>query len=263
MTDTGKTAVGIADNVRMRANFPARIRAGEKLAIDTIISARGTAGRTEVWDRVYITADEDFYLRYVPGSAIVHNTGELNGRNIGTDYLFSESGALLGYNTISRILPGGSEYAGSVTYQFAVDKAEFNMELLVGILAENRTEWGEELKCKEGDTVSFKVKYGNTGTMIQENVLIQATMPEGLEYLNGKTTLKNNSDPEGAVVNDDLTGKNGMNIGNYAGGNGWAEVMFYARVADNLSGVFIPQVTVNTADGNRIDAVQITVTGEQ
>lgn len=41
---------------------------------------------------------------------------EYNRRRLVADYLFGD-GALIGYNKLSGILPGGDEYAGYITYQ--------------------------------------------------------------------------------------------------------------------------------------------------
>jgi len=112
--------VGIADDVRMSANFPATVKKGETLTVNAIISAADT-NPLSVWDGTTVTANEDVTLRYVPGSALIHNGGELDGQAIGPDYLFSDDGALLGYNEFSGLLPGGFEYAGYVTFQFIVE----------------------------------------------------------------------------------------------------------------------------------------------
>ena len=114
--DVGKTAIGIADGASVKSSFPATINAGEKATVTATLLASDT-DPLAVWDGAYLIASENVKLEYVPGTAIIHNGGELNGSNIGPDYLFGE-GALLGYDEFSGLLPGCNEYAGYITYQF-------------------------------------------------------------------------------------------------------------------------------------------------
>ncbi len=256
----GTTAIGIADNVRMSANFPAQIKAGEKLSVNTIISASDT-NPLSVWDGAYVTADSDLYLRYVPGSAMIHNGGDLNKQAVGPDYLFSEGGALLGYNKFSGLLPGCNEYAGYVTYQFVADQPDFKISKMVlngdGVYVESTV-------SESGKTVEFKIRYENTGTMIQENVVMKDTLPDGLEYIKGSSILKNNSDPNGSVVSDNIMSESGLNIGNYAGGDGWAEVSYKAKIKESIDcgKTLTNNVVVVTDDGAKEDKADVVVDGD-
>jgi uncharacterized repeat protein (TIGR01451 family) len=263
-TPIGQTAIGIADNVRMSANFPAKIQKGEKLAVNAIISARFSDLVAEdvprtVWDGAYVAASELLYLRYVPGTATIHNGGELNGANIGPDYLFSDEGAVLGYNKWSGILPGCNMYAGYVTYQFQADKPDFTMSKKIktadGKLVDSVT-------VNAGAIVEFVVSYQNIGTMVQENVRVRDVLPAGFEYIKGSAVLKNNSNPTGGKVNDDLVKEGGMNIGNYAGGDGYAEISYKAKVVtDTCEAVVRNRVSVITADGSKDDIAEVKVAG--
>lgn len=251
--DVGKTAIGIADGVAMKSSFPATVMKGEKATVTGIITAADTSPLS-VWDGAYLIGGEDVYLRYVPGTATIHNGGQLNGQNIGPDYLFGD-GALLGYNQFSGLLPGCNEYAGYVTYQIFADAPNF--EVTKSIISDTTD-------VKVGDEVTFKVRYQNTGTMDQLNVVVRDTIPEGLTYIPGSTMLYNNNLTGGKVVNDDLVTENGMNIGDYAGGSGWAEVTYKAKVNEGLKcgGELTNTALVSTTDGNKSASVTLTVTGE-
>lgn len=117
-----KKAIGIADGSAIRSSFPKLIKADEPNSISATIIA-GDTNPLEVSDSINITSDEDCYLKYVPGTAIIHNKGALNGQSPGPDYLFGV-GSLIGFNKISGLLPGGEEYAGFITYRFFVDNAK-------------------------------------------------------------------------------------------------------------------------------------------
>mgnify|MGYP000862258342 CR=1 FL=1 len=255
----GKTAVGIADNVRMSANFPAQIKAGEKLAVNAIISAADT-NPLSVWDGAYINADSDFYLRYVPGSATYHNGGALNGQPVGPDYLFSDEGVLLGYDKAIGLLPGCNQYAGFVTYQFVADRPEFDINKTV---LDGKGVYVDNVVASSGDMVTFRVRYENKGTMIQQNVVVKDTLPDGLEYIKGSSSLKNNSDTGGSKVSDNIITASGLNIGNYAGGDGWAEVSYQAKIKSGLAcdKKLTNMVSVITADGTKEDSATVSVGG--
>lgn len=251
--DVGKTAIGIADGAAVKSTFPATVKKGEKAIANATIFASDT-DPLEVWDGAYMIASEDLYLRYVPGTAIIHNGGELNGQSIGPDYLFGE-GALLGYNKFSGILPGCNEYAGYITYQIFADAPDFNIE---------KTVISDSNIVKVGDEVTFKVRYENTGTMDQLNVVIRDTMPSKLTYVPGSTILYNNNFIDGKTVNDDIAAESGINIGDYAGGNGWAEIVYRAKVNDNAycSDVITNTALISTTDGNKSAEASLTVNPE-
>lgn len=251
--EVGKTAIGIADGAAVKSSFPAYVKSGEKATVTGTLFASDT-NPLEVWDGAYLNAAEDLYLRYVPGTATIHNGGELNGQSIGPDYLFGD-GALLGYNQFSGILPGCNEYAGYITYQLFADAPGFDI---------SKSLVGDSSTVRAGDIVTFKVRYDNTGTMDQTNVVVRDTLPDSLEYVTGSAKLYNNNFTEGKAVNDDIISENGMNIGDYAGGSGWAEVTYQVLVKDNVNcgDEITNRVTVSTNDGNKHADLTLTVTGD-
>ena len=251
--DIGKTAIGIADGAAVKSSFPATVKAGERATVTATIFANDT-NPLAVWDGAYMNPNQDLYLRYVPGTATIHNGGALNGQSIGPDYLFGD-GALLGYNNFSGILPGCNEYAGYITYQIFADAPGFDI---------SKSVVGDSTTVKAGDIVTFKVRYDNTGTMDQTNVVVRDTLPTGLQYVAGSAKLYNNNFPDGKEVNDDIINENGMSIGDYAGGSGWAEVTYQVLVEDgvNCGDEITNNVTVSTNDGNKHAGLTLTVTGD-
>lgn len=249
--EIGKTAVGIADGAAVKSSFPAVVKAGEKATVTATIFASDT-NPLAVWDGAYMNPSQDLYLRYVPGTATIHNGGALDGQSIGPDYLFGD-GALLGYNKFSGILPGCNEYAGYITYQVFADAPGFDI---------SKSVVGDTSTVRAGDIVTFKVRYDNTGTMDQNNVVVRDTLPDKLEYVVGSAKLYNNNFPDGKEVNDDIITENGMNIGDYAGGNGWAEVTYQVLVKEGVEcGEEITNnVIVSTTDGNKHADLTLTAT---
>ena len=251
--EVGKTAIGIADGAAVKSSFPAMVKSGEKATVTATLFASDT-DPLAVWDGAYLNPSQDLYLRYVPGTATIHNGGALNGQSIGPDYLFGD-GALLGYNQFSGILPGCNEYAGYITYQIFADAPGFDI---------SKSVVGDSTIVKKGDIVTFKVRYENTGTMDQTNVVIKDTLPDTLQYVTGSAKLYNNNNPDGTAVNDDIITENGMNIGDYAGSTGWAEVTYQVMVNDNVNCAdeITNNVTVSTNDGNKHAGLTLTVTGD-
>lgn len=249
----GTTAAGIAEEVSLKSSFPATVKKGEQATVTATINTKNASPRS-VWDGAYLKSTEDLYLRYVPGTAIIHNGGTLNGQSIGPDYLFGD-GALLGYNKFSGILPGCNEYAGYITYQIFADAPDFTV---------SKTIVGDSSVVKAGDEITFKIRYDNTGTMNQENIVVRDQLPSGLTYVNGSTTLYNNNFTSGKAVNDDLVTEHGMNIGDYAGGSGWAEVTYKAKVNDSVKcgDAITNAALVSTNDGNKSADVTLVVSSE-
>ncbi len=252
--EVGKTAIGIADGASVKSSFPAIVKKGKKATVSATIFAADT-NPLAVWDGAYMIPSRDLYLRYVPGSATIHNGGALNGQSIGPDYLFGD-GALLGYNKFSGILPGCNNYAGYITYRIFADAPDFTIK---------KTVVGGVSTVKAGDVVTFKIRYDNTGTMNQSNVVVKDTLPAGLTYVPGSTVLYNNNLISGKAVNDDIISAKGMNIGNYAGGTGWAEVVYKAKVNAGVKcdDKLVNSVIVSTTDGNKKASVTLTVTADK
>ena len=115
------TGVGIAQNVRVRSMLPDTVQRGERQRVGGEISA-SNATPESVWDHVYITnpSDVDLVLRFVLGSAIIHSSGEVDGRVLSRN-LFSGIGTFVGFNELDGLLPGCAEFSGHIIYRFVVE----------------------------------------------------------------------------------------------------------------------------------------------
>ena len=110
---------GIAENVRLRMNYIAStLNAGEAAVIRGTISSSNAIPK-EVWDTAYLNAKEAVGLRYVPNSAVLHNTGSLGGTVLNDDAVFGkDGGTYLGYSKgYWGMIPGCNEFAGYVTFR--------------------------------------------------------------------------------------------------------------------------------------------------
>ena len=221
--------IGIAWDVRLNAVFPQVVRAGERAMITSLISSSNTTPK-EVWDEVFVTSTQDVELTYVPGSAIIHSNGAVNGKILPSS-LFSEKGTFIGYDALDGVLPGCTQYAGYVIYRISVGRPAFTVNKTVSIDGVN---FSDKVSVAPGKEVTFKIVYANTGTSDQANVNIKDTLPDYMAYMPGSTILTNGTHPNGLKLDEDvsiITG-GGINIGNYGKGTS-ATITFRAKIAES------------------------------
>lgn len=220
----------VAENVRAKFSLPTTT--GKKVQVQGTISADNATPKS-VWDEANFNSTEDFNLAYIPNSAKFSNNvfGDA-GANLSTD-LFTSAGAQLGYTKLDGKIPGCFQYDGYVYFtvkpQFA-PKNEFDTKKQVRTTG--TTEWKKDVAINAGDTVDYMLTYKNTGETRQNNVLMQDTLPAGMEYVPGSTTLHNGTNPNGIKVSDNVTKPSGINIGDYLP-NAVAYVKFSAKAVTN------------------------------
>ena len=252
---------GIAKNVRMRTQMPKSVKAGEKARITSFITS-SNAQPAEVWDEAYGTADGNYQLSYVPGSAKITSNGKVNGKTV-ANTLYT-IGAPLGYDALDGTLPGCNQYAGYVIYRFKVDQPNF--EVTKDVAPANSTSYVDKLATTANSEVTYKMSYRNTGSIQQDNVVIRDKLPKGLTYVKGSTYISNSktNNKWSRVSEDTITGR-GINVGSYAP-KGGVFVKFNARVAgnDDLANcgvnTIINTATAETSNGSKSDDATITVT---
>lgn len=216
----------VANGTYAKAQIPAVVPAGSNGTKAVGYVGATNATPKEVWDDISFknTTGGDIALRYVTGSATIHNFGATDGAKLSDNIV--TSGASLGYNAIDGNVPGCDEFAGYVTFRVKADQPNFTIEKQVR--KAGTATWSENVSVKAGDTVDYQIQYKNTGTTEQKNVVIKDKLPKGLTYVAGSTYLKNASNPSAKQVSDNLT-KDGINIGHYTPGSN-AYLKFSAKV---------------------------------
>lgn len=223
----GLTEAGVSLGTSIKSSFPATVTPGTRGTIVSTIMSDNAQPR-QVWDEAYVTTTSPVFLRYVPGTIVIHNGGNINGQNINPEYLFSSAGALIGFNNFGGGVPGCNEFAGYIIYRFKVDQPNFSIEKKASLDGVN---WSESVKAAPGREVWFKVRYTNTGTMDQDGVHLRDALPTGMTYIPGTSMLYNPNFPSGKAVPDEIMTTGGINIGNYSFGSGsWGEIRFMAKV---------------------------------
>lgn len=233
-----KKAIGIADGTAVRSSFPKKLNANEQGVVSAHIVASDT-DPIEIWAKAFVKSEKDCYLRYIPGSALIHNKGKLHGSNPGPDFLFGV-GSLIGFNNFSGLLPGGYEYAGRITYQLFADFPDFDGSIKCSYLNSK----------DDKDVYAIRVRYENIGSMDQTNVVVRAILSTSTHY-KLESTILNNNNTVNRMVNDDIVANHGINIGDYAGGSGWAQLEFKVIVPSVRNEKIKVGALISTTDGNK------------
>ncbi|MBR5669805.1 DUF11 domain-containing protein [Candidatus Saccharibacteria bacterium] len=220
---------GIANSVRVSTGLTSwAVNNAKPVTISGVITST-TANPTSVWDEATLTTTSarDVVLKYVEGSAVIHNQGKSNGTILSTD-LFSKEGTYLGYNVLDGWLPGCSEYSGYIEYDIRADQVNSTISKTV---SKDGTNFYETVDAKPGDTLTYKVSFKNTGTVSLTNVTFHDKLPTGVTLVPGTTTLVNGANPNGLKMKD-LIGQSGFNTGLY-GKNATATITYKVKVNDD------------------------------
>lgn len=260
-TNLNLSGVGVAHGAYVRAEIPAIVTNGSTNTEAVGYVGAANANPSQVWDNISFsnTTGEDIALRYIAGSATIHNLGSTNGQTLSDNIV--TTGASLGYNSLNGELPGCNEYAGYVT--FRVRAVQPNFSVIKDVRIAGTTTWSDSVTAKAGDIVEYQVQYINNGDTIQNNVVIKDVLPANLTYINGSTVIKNSNYPNGKTVSDDVTGI-GINIGNSMP-NSNAYLKFSAKIADvNALSCGVNTITnaaeAQTTNGIKRDTAVVTVT---
>lgn len=228
LNDAAHNYAGIARNAYVKAQIPNVVTKGATATKSVGFVGASNATPAEVWDDVAFSnkTNGDIYLRYVPGSATIHNFGSTNGKSLSDSII--TTGAPIGYNALDGNVPGCNEFSGYVTFRIKATQGDFTVEKQVRVAGE--TEYKTNITAKPGDKLEYRIQYKNTGSIQTNNVVVKDTLPAHVSYLAGTTTLKNGNFPNGKTISDNLTTK-GVNIGDYPAGIN-AFVKFEAKVDD-------------------------------
>ena len=253
---------GIAQNAQMRVQMPATVKAGERARITGFVSADNAQPGT-AWDEAYGAASNNIALRYVPNSATIYSNGAVDGQKM-PESLFT-TGAKLGYDKLDGKLPGCNQYAGWVTYNIKVDQPNF--EVVKKVSEKGKNNWQDSITAKPGEEIDYRIHYKNTGTTVQNDVVIQDTLPQDVSYVNGTTHVSNAASnfQWQSTTNNEVT-KGGLNIGNYAAGGG-AYVKFTAKVASAKElecgkNTLVNKAAAKTNNGDKSDTAEVIVEKE-
>ena len=253
------SGVGIAHDAFARVELPAVVPANSSDVRAEAFVGASDANPKVVFDYFALQNQTGtaISLRYVPGSAVIHNEGTTNGTKLAGTALFGTSGVPLGFDSLNGVLPGCDEYSGWITFTFKAVQPNFTFQKEVR--KDGTSGWYEKVSVSNGSVVQYLLSYSNTGTINQLDVKLKDLLPEGLTYIPGQTVVYDDENPDGATVGDGI-GSGGINIGDYAPGGG-AYLSFKARVDAEPCSVLKNTASVETDNGNKEDSATVTVTG--
>lgn len=252
---------GIAKDSFARVEIPGVVKSGDKNTKAVGYVGASNATPKQVWDDISFSnpTNGDIALRYVPGSAKIYSNGAVDGKTVSDSIV--TTGAPLGYDKLDGNLPGCNEYAGYIIFEIMADQPNFTIDKTVRL--EGATDWKESVNAKPGDTVEYQIRYANTGTTRQSDVVLKDALPENMEYIKGSTWLKNSNFPNAKNVSDRLVSNTGINIGSYLPG-GVGYVKFSAKVSSDYE-KFCEVTTlknvarVETNNGSKSDDANVVV----
>lgn len=257
---------GIARDVMLRTQMESKVAANSSTKVTGFITS-SNAKPNEVYDSANLTNSTagTMDLSFVAGSAKVTSNGAVNGKTL-PDSVFS-TGTPLGFDALNGNLPGCNEYAGYVIFQVKANQPNFTVSKQVH--KTGTTGWKETEAVNAGDKVDFLVTYKNTGTTMQNNVVLKDALPKGLTYVSHTTSVANTTNPQGLLLDakSDTATTTGVNIGNYAPGAA-AYIKLTAQVVDNDQlpvcgpNKLTNTATIQTDNGNKSDTADVTVNKE-
>ncbi|SFI88846.1 conserved repeat domain-containing protein [Amycolatopsis sacchari] len=222
-----RSADATSRNTRVAVTLPAGVMGRERLNA-TITSANASPPR--VWKGVVLATspDDAVAVRIVPGSAWLYRDDSATGTAVPVDELFSMQGTPVGCGQPDGLLPGGDGCAGFVTFRFFTDQPNFTVDQWVAPAGSKS--WSASTTAAHGDAVDFKIRYRNTGTTEQNDVVVRSELPAGLTYVPGSTKISASSTGNEwkPIESDDLATK-GINVGSYSP-DGGVYLMFTATV---------------------------------
>ena len=261
LNDAAHNYKGIATGAYMKAELPASVAAGSTGTINGYVGASNSSP-SQVWDEATIknTTGGAMDIRIESGSAKITNNGKTNGKTL-PDAIFS-SGTPLGYDALDGKVPGCTQYSGYVTYRFKADQPNFTVAKTVS--AHGANQYSENVNAKAGDLVDFKIEYKNTGTTVQNNVVIRDTLPAHLTYQAGTTYYADSTtNGQWKAVSADTVTKQGITVGNYtAGANAYVKFTAKVDAESNLvcgTNKFTNTAAADTANGSKSDTATVTV----
>lgn len=232
--DWRETGVGVARDTHAFFSIPKG--SSTNVEVSGFIDS-SNATPNEYWDSVTFKSanGEQFYLEYVPGSALIENNGYAaggKGAALSDDIVMKKEGTLIGYDGPDGNVPGCYEYANYITIQVkAVYDTDYTIEKSVRFAGTTGKNWTNDLDVKVGDEVEYQIEYTNKSNDVQNHVVIRDVLPSNLEYIPGSTKVWNGNHPNGVTLTTDAIVDGGVDIGSYnAGAN--AIVRFRAKVVD-------------------------------
>lgn len=215
----------------VKAAFQVPTESGSQIRVTGLLESSNATPNWYSAKVVFRSNRIKFHLEYIPGSAKLENSGigRRPGLKISDDII--AGGVLVSYDSLNGDIPGGFPYASYITIRVkAVADSGFRVEHRVRLVG--TAEWKRDINdVKIGDRLEYRIRYTNTSSNIQRNVMIKDILPKNIRYISGSTVFINGSNILRNFGQDSLF-TTGVNIGHYESGAN-ALVDFSAEIIDN------------------------------
>lgn len=215
----------------VKAAFQIPTESGSQIRVTGLLESSNATPNKYIAKVVFRSDRIKFHLEYIPGSAKLENRGigRHPGLKISDDII--AGGVLVSYDSLNGDIPGGFSYASYITIRVkAVADSGFRVEHRVRLAG--TTEWKTNIDdVKIGDKLEYRIRYTNTSSKVQENVMIKDILPKSIRYIPGSTVFINASNTLRNFGQDSLF-TTGVNVGHYESGAN-ALVDFSAEIIDN------------------------------
>ena len=93
-----------------------------------------------------------------------------------------------------------------------VDQPNFDVKVQARGVEEPDRAFTSSVSMDAGPTLRVAITYENTGSTQQDDVVVRAQVPVGLQGVGGTTWIRDSANPDGLHVNGDVFSEDGINI---------------------------------------------------
>ncbi|WP_191296738.1 hypothetical protein [Lentzea cavernae] len=237
---------------RVQAQLPATVDGRERISA---VLTSGSAEPPSVWRSLVLASSEHpVLIRIVPDSAVLR-TGRLpQGLALSAEDLFSKRGVLIGCDGLTGNITGEDDCRAEVRFRFVADHPNFTITQRVAKRGSGNYEYTP--RVTPADELDIKVKYENTGTIQQDDVVIRIELPSRFEPITGTTHVANSStEGKWTRIDGDEVTRRGVNLGSYAV-NGVSYVRTSIRIVDHAelscgTNAIVSRAVVETQNGSK------------
>ncbi|MGH3757153.1 hypothetical protein [Actinophytocola sp.] len=203
----------VSRETRVSATLPATVDGRERA---TGVVTSGTAEPPKVWRSLVVaTSGSPVAIRIASDTAKLYTKRVPAGIPVPAGELFSPRGVLVGCDGMTGDVTGEDDCRGEVRFEFVADQPGFTVTQRAAERGSKQYEYTP--RVRPGGELDIKVKYENTGTMQQDDVIIKYSLPGELVYVRGTTAVSNSTTGnEWRQIDNDGVVRRGVNLGSFA-----------------------------------------------
>ncbi|MCA9346375.1 hypothetical protein KC960_02695 [Candidatus Saccharibacteria bacterium] len=211
---TNASGLGIAKDTKVKVALPT--------ATANVLRARGyisASNASMVEDTVDFTADGNFKLEYVPGSATLYDNDNFAGGVTLSDDIVG-NGATIGSDQLDGNFKGCFDYEAVVQIKVkVVPQTPPTIDLTKQVRISGQQGWQETVTTTPGQKVDWLLTTTTKGEGVSTNMITRDVLPPHVKLVSGSVKWIDAS--QNATQNDTALFDGGLNLGNYNTGSGY------------------------------------------